>query len=206
MPWAPKYRAPIRNWYHSKFHDLRILASHEDESFSLIQKAVTDFGPDVIVEFGTGTGGLSLVLHECNRDTPLYSYDNKLMVKSPKRGKRKGKKMTPAMIAEVKEQAFNKNVHFIRANILTSPLQGITDMLESNQRVFLYSDNGDKAKEVRMYSPFLKKGDMLGVHDWGAGIDFTVSGIRKALSFFNQHPMNKTFVNLGLRTRLFIKK
>ena len=33
-------------------------------------------------------------------------------------------------------------------------------------RVFVYTDNGDKPRELRMIAPLLKSGDILGTHDW----------------------------------------
>lgn len=34
----------------------------------------------------------------------------------------------------------------------------------------LYCDNGNKPKEVQLFSPILRTGDILGVHDWGTEI------------------------------------
>jgi len=47
----------------------------------------------------------------------------------------------------------------------------VVEKITADGRVLLFCDNGKKIKEIEMFSPYLKDGDLLVVHDWGTEFD-----------------------------------
>jgi len=194
----------IRNFYKSRyFPELKALMCHEKEVEQYIRNAVRLRDPEIIIELGTGTGGFTLLLHECNENILLYSFDNNSIYESKKiRGL-----VTSEDITELVEKGFNSNVVFIVDNILNKKNELLVSLLSNPRRKFLYCDNGDKGKEIIMYAEYLKSGDMLGVHDWETEVfNNYADEVRKILFGFYAHEFNSVFRRLKLRTRLFIKK
>lgn len=55
-------------------------------------------------------------------------------------------------------------------DIFTAP--GVVEAIKHARRpLVLFCDDGDKPREVAMFSPLLEPGDYLIVHDWGTEID-----------------------------------
>jgi len=98
-----------------------------------------------IVMLGTGTGVFSSIL-ELLTTAPVFSYD-----------------------IEDKTMGQIKLDHAILLDVLTFQ-QEIADILQHPGTSLLFCDNGDKPKEVELYSPYLKINDYLVVHDWGTEI------------------------------------
>jgi hypothetical protein len=49
-------------------------------------------------------------------------------------------------------------------------VSGNIEKYMSIENTLAFIDNGDKAKEVNMYAPYLKQGSGFIVHDWGTEI------------------------------------
>jgi hypothetical protein len=57
--------------------------------------------------------------------------------------------------------------HFHQVDILNNPEKVHTHF---KHPLLLFFDNGNKPKEVEIYSPYLKAGDIAVVHDWKSEI------------------------------------
>lgn len=213
--WTPKYKAPIRNWYQSKFcKGVEMLICHEMESVPFIQKAIEEHDPVIIIETGTAAAGLTLALHEAKKTARLYTIDNlppwmplKKIAKYVAVKAREHETSIPEYQRRAIWKAFDRRyVTFIIANIFANP-KLVQSLALLPERKLVYCDNGNKIGEVNMLAPLLYYGDMLGVHDWRSedSIDYGKEGIAEALEKFDDHPYNEVFIKERLRTRLFIK-
>lgn len=217
--WKPKYRAPIRNWYTSKrAKSFSAIMCHEQESIPYIQEAVVDFGPEVIVELGTAMAGFTLVLHEAAPDAFLFSFDKYNPLHSQKKiwkflAKRLREIQWPHGILEYQRQLIEKTMNSARVSFSITPVVKywepnplVVGALSPEKKTFLYCDNGSKTREVILYAPLLKPGDMLGVHDWEDSVDQGAEGFREVIDLFEEHKFNEDFIREGLRTRLFFRR
>jgi cephalosporin hydroxylase len=192
----------VRNWYNSKvYSDLKALISHEVESFDLIERVVKEFKPQFIVELGSAFYGLTLLLHECNRSTPIFTFD----LVDPLLNQYRSKGRVKREDVEHLLKAFRKSVNFIKGDVIDKKNKFLIALLKMSERKLFYSDNGNKEREIVYYAPYLNKGDLLGVHDWGTEVDPSKSEIRKVLSLFDPHYLNQEFQDRKLLTRFFIK-
>ena len=89
------------------------------------------------------------------------------------------------------------------ANVLSKESKFIVDLLKRPVKKLLYCDNGNKIKEVHLYSKYLISGDMLGVHDWHKEIDY--EDIKDCLVGFKPVE-HEIFEEKGFSTRLWIKE
>ena len=153
---------------------------HEAEAISLIEEIISNFDPEVVVELGTKHGGFTEILQDITKDTtPIYSYDHMELRKI---------------------SGFRSNVYFIVSDILLNPQKDIEEICGSDKRVLLYCDNGNKTRELELYAKYLKKGDMLGVHDWGTEVFYDkVKDYLKSFTFIRR----KEFKNSGWKTRFW---
>jgi len=210
------------NWWPRQSHLRRQIASkytkgvtgfleHELESLPVLEDAIRVHAPEQIVEFGTGVGGLTLFLHELDKDRPLYTFDKKVMWNPHPKIKRYvgvvlGRGCKEAM-KELHDTAFNECVVFDSdCDLLIKEQEHVVERLKIKKRTFLYCDNGKKYREFTMYAKYLKSGDMLGVHDWKSEISFDMEGVAELMLQFKPHPFNAFFIKNRLRTRLFIKE
>lgn len=153
---------------------------HEAEGISLIKDVISAFDPEVVVELGTKNGGFTEILQSCTReDTCIYTFDN---------------------IKYRHSLTFRDNVCFIVCDILSKPVDGIIKLLSSRNKTLMYCDNGDKTREFELYTKYLKKGDLLGVHDWNTEIFPDV--VKPYLSGFTS-VRRLEFKELGLKTRFW---
>lgn len=91
-----------------------------------------------IIELGTGSGSFSNVLE--SHVEYFFTFDNKLPDHN---------------IENFYNADILQDVEFISRFILDAPYP-----------LVLFCDNGDKPREVQLYSPFLDQGDFLAVHDF----------------------------------------
>lgn len=117
---------------------------------------------DAIIELGTAHGGFSKFLqHQCQeRGWKFHTFDyvdpindDRMMVFGND---------TYGGVADL-------GTDFQKVNVLidTAP---VTNTITQYDRVVLFCDNGHKAREVELYSPHLKQGSLLVVHDWNREI------------------------------------
>ena len=192
----------VRSWYYSRdCYDTKAVISHEPDSLGLIIKLVEKEKPDMMIELGTAYYGMTLLLHECNRKTPLFTfdkYDARLFLS------RSAGMMNKDGITYLLRTVFNPTVTFVIADLVERKNEFLIALLNIPGKKFLYCDNGKKDREVDYYAPELKTDDVLGLHDWKTEVK--PEKIKSTLSLFNPHPMNQKFKERGLLSRFFIKK
>ena len=174
---------PLRAQYSSIYNKGTVIVVHEAKAIPHIHRIVKEFNPQLIIELGTSWGGVTLILHECNPDAELYSYD----IECPRKPNK---------------SMFNNNVHFHLKDILSSELDELIHLCSDNKRKVLYCDNGNKIKEIQMYAPFLNKGDILGVHDWDKEI--TYEDVKEELKNFE--PIEQELFEKNQWSTRFFKK
>lgn len=153
---------------------------HEVGAISIIEEIISEFKPDVVIELGTKQGGFTEVIQKSTEDNvDIFTYDNRAYSVYGK---------------------FRDNVYFIINDVLKEPLRDIIDICSSDNKVLLYCDNGSKRREIELYSKYLKKGDMLGVHDWGTEV-FS-KDVMKYLKRFTS-VRREEFKNRGWKTRFW---
>lgn len=101
---------------------------------------------NTLVELGTGKGILTLFLSDIF-DGKIYTFNiNDIL-----------------MINDL----ISNGVVVVRTNIFkNSSIRQIEEIIQSSGRVLLLCDNGNKIKEVRTFSKFLKKNDVIMAHDY----------------------------------------
>lgn len=119
---------------------------HSQAEINLLMEVVNKLKPTMFIELGNWCGGLTLALHQKFPNMEIYSFDL-------------------YNIAGNLYKLFNNNVTFIIQDVLKeSPL--IKRLLDSEDRKFLYCDNGNKVIEISLYAKYLHNKDGLGVHDY----------------------------------------
>ena len=106
-----------------------------------------------IIEFGTGCGALTLLfgMAMIQRKGNVYTFD----LNKPWESWHKAKQGLP--------------VHYTQLDIFEHEKQ-IKDLLQEGKQTLLFCDNGNKPKEVNVFSKYLKKGDLIIAHDWNQEI------------------------------------
>jgi len=196
----------MRNWYESKtgiVKNLKLPISHEYESFEIIQKVVRSFKPHLMIELGTAYYGLTLMLHEILPKVPLFTFDifdPRIYVGI------KFKRMVNEKYMREARRAFGKSVTFITGDVVQKKNLALLSLASYDSKKLLYCDNGIKRREVIYYGPLLRKGDLLGVHDWGKEVGYFQPEVRKVLvNQFEEHPVNLELVKQRLLTRFFVR-
>jgi hypothetical protein len=115
-------------------------------------QVIQEHNPDFFIELGTCWGGLALMLNERFPDLEIHTFD-----KHQRR---------PANREWGSRNLCDNKVHFYIANLLSGDTYSLTGLLSANKRKILYCDNGDKAIEIKKFAPYLREGDLIGVHDW----------------------------------------
>lgn len=189
---------PIRNYYHSRFHEgLKTVVVHEQNSFSILNSFLLAEQFKLIIELGTFYCGVTALFHETDRNVEIHTFDRWDLMKNIKKAHLP---ITLEELAEFKSKVFNENVHFHIENILAEP-KSLVELLKRPEKKFLYCDNGNKAKEIIMYSKYLNIGDSLGVHDWELEVGY--ARIKDSLQNFTGWEINKRLVKENCSTRLF---
>ena len=137
---------------HHGILESKISLVHEPEAVPHLFALVGMSQFKLIIELGTSWGGFTVLLHEALPDAEIHTFDNE-------------NNRTPNYAW------FNqhtKNITFHKPHdVLTNRDKTVVNLLKRSEHKLLYCDNGDKLKEVRIYSGFLNSGDILGAHDYG---------------------------------------
>lgn len=174
---------PVKCFYYSEHHPgKKIKVIHEPTVLPILCDMIKLHEIEWIIELGTHSGGLALVLHE-NTNTKIITFDNKIC---------KNKHL------------FGPKVSFQTADILSKKNEFLIKCCQNKRhKKLLYCDNGNKAKEVYWYAPYLNPGDLLGIHDWGSEIYF--NDVKNTLKDFTPENHDLFETNQWL-TRFWIKK
>jgi len=105
------------------------------------------------LEIGTWSGGFALYVHLlCKaKGAEFYTFDIK-----------------PYKNSDIKKY-FDFDTNFYLCDVFKKR-GDIKAILKKEGRTILFCDGGDKRKEFKLFSPSLKKGDIVVVHDWGIEI------------------------------------
>lgn len=147
----------------------------EEGVIPVIENMLKEFKPKLIIELGTAFGGLVEYLTEWFPNTPIYTVDAFWYIS----------KETAARFRE-------NNVHVLITSRLFDGEITIPMLCSLPIKKFLFCDNGNKDLEVRMFSGYLRPGDLLGMHDWTDYKDRLLQADFK-FSEFESHPVNKRF-------------
>jgi predicted O-methyltransferase YrrM len=101
---------------------------------------------DIVIELGTLRGGLTILLAElCG--SKLHTFDIK------------------DVLSDSSKHILNDlNVSVYVENIFDTDT--VKNLIRKEGRVLLLCDNGNKPKEVKLFTPFLKKDDVIMAHDY----------------------------------------
>jgi len=148
--------------YKSIVHDgVVVTATQTPEDVVFLQELIRKERPAVIVELGTFMGGLTLALHEAAPETRLYTCDRLVATE--------GEYVTthPHGSHHYRRDWYGSSVVFCRADVLSETMAPeLAEAFALPGRKLVLCDNGHKPTELRMYAPRLRRGDIIGVHDW----------------------------------------
>ncbi|MBA7495380.1 hypothetical protein ES702_05962 [subsurface metagenome] len=128
----------------------------------VLEKVLATNRPDLIIELGTGSGGLS---HFFSLHAKTITFDKLNNV-----------------VKKIPEVVYNIADIFELADIAH-----IDELIKTNGKVFLFCDNGDKKREFVLFVPMLKKGDLVFVHDYG--IEIHEKDIKATVSKYKLEPV-----------------
>lgn len=175
--------------YQSKnFLDVSFYTKHHVHHVQVILEIIEEFDPKVFVELGTFQGGFTAILHERFPNLRIFSFDKEdQKVKSSLR-------------------VFNLDlVTFFIEDIFELRSLGVFNILEffRDKRKVLYCDNGNKEREIEMFSDCLNTGDLLGVHDWKSEVN--PLKVAKFLVGFTLFGSIEDYISAGLISRFWVK-
>jgi len=133
------------------------------EDIRSLEEFLVSTWPSLVIELGTGTGAFSLYL-ACY--CAAYGFDFHTF----DLGDKDHAHQRPNERALHAVKALGGHVH--KSDVFG---EGTVELIRffigrSGGPAFIYCDNGDKPREVETYAPLLRKGDFLGVHDYGTEI------------------------------------
>ena len=156
----------------------RGIIDHEFGSIYKITEIVKELQPELIIELGTGYGGMTLLFYDMCPNAEIHTFDNK--------------KMYSSRINRV--NYYNQNI--IKHN------NTIINLCSDKRHKLLYCDNGNKIFEVNNYGCYLDIGDVLGVHDWESEIFY--SDVKNLLDgWFDPVEENEWFEENNFSSRFF---
>jgi hypothetical protein len=196
----------VRTFVYSRYRPgARTIARHEVGGLVLIEFTLLTFKPKLIVELGTGHFGMTAIFHETDLDIEIHSFDFANYVD---RADLAGRGLTNEELAIFKNKVFEDGKTKFYVEDILKENQKIVDLLKRPEKKLLYCDNGGKAIELALYTKYLNKWDILGVHDWGfEGISYEVPQVKEALEGFEyQHHVNDLFEARQCSSRFFVKE
>jgi hypothetical protein len=100
-----------------------------------------------VVEIGTWKGGLSLLLKLCFPKSRIFTFDINQYAINP----------------YVEELAKN-DIKFFHKDVFES--KDMINLIQNDGRVLVLCDGGHKMNELTFFAPMLKRGDLIGAHDY----------------------------------------
>ena len=171
--------------YHTNDGTLSVI---EETPVLEVGSLLKEHDPKLIIEFGTHHGGFTKHFAKWFPTIPIYSID------------------ICWQISRKDEEWFreNTNVTFMIMDMFKKEWL-ISSLLSIPIRKLLFCDNGKKEKELRLYAPLLREGDILGVHDWDTEVSW--ENVKHIFREFEPHPINKKFSEPGYtELRFWIKR
>lgn len=132
----------------------------------VFEKILNEYKPDVIIELGTYTGASARFF---SFFAPVITYDNI---------DKKGGKI------------FNNITYYIKDLFNKETIKEIKNLIEIHKKVFIFLDNGTPRKtQWEIYSPLIKKGDLIFVHGWNQSIVW--KDVKDMIKKLNLRPYKK---------------
>ena len=133
------YMEAIGNTLNSTFAGEEIAQRWSD--LFIFERTFQEFKPTLIIELGTYLGALT---HFFSLHGRVWTIDN--------------------IHRTIKKY---KNVTYQIGDVFSEEIEKkISDLILINNKVLFFCDNGNKIKEFNIYVKYLKKGDIIFVHDW----------------------------------------
>lgn len=158
----------LRDWRNTRF--LNIPCSQMAIDFIVWEHILGKYcqGNGRILELGTLRAGFSLFLclQAIQRGMAFKTFDNYNFNAQLKATQ--GNTKDPYGFNTPLGQLLMKDA-FVSEDVLYNGTTVLALIAQPGQTI-LYCDNGLKPKEVQLYAPHLKSGDLLAVHDWGTEI------------------------------------
>ena len=154
---------------------------HNKADVDFLRSWMRLYNPSTIVELGTMFGGLTTALYDSAPGAVIATFDC-----DPSRPHCKFVELVNS----------NKNIYYKRLDLLSGASGEVTKYIGKPGRTFLYCDNGEKLDEMLLYAPYLKAGDMLGVHDWGIEIH---TSRKRVVKQFRQHVLLYQYLRQTLK-------
>ena len=133
-----------------------MIAVHRYEDLEVIRAVLEEFKPHFGLELGTAEGGFAAFLASV-----LKQWDGKLATVDIKQDP----KYAAHLIAEY-------GVTVYETDILTPPVpQVLRDWLVLPGSALLYTDNGNKQRELELYVPLIFGKALIGTHDYGTEVN-----------------------------------
>lgn len=128
--------------------------------------------PNIIIEIGTASGGLSLLLHDLTEEieSKIITYDI----------------ITPNYLKDIVDKNNLQRIEIVTKNIFSNDYITLNDttimdtILNKNNKLLILCDGGSKVSEFNIFSKFLKQDDILMAHDYA-----------KDQTYFLEHIKNK---------------
>jgi cephalosporin hydroxylase len=115
-----------------------------EPAFDVLKKIIVENSVSQIIEIGTGMGGCTVFLSEL---APILTYD---------------------IVDRTKKQLTNiYRIDFRIQDVFdVHVMSAIVDTINRSKTTFLMCDGEAKAKEIKIFAPLLKPGDLVFCHDW----------------------------------------
>lgn len=190
------------------------VSCHEEAAEPFMTQILQEFKPELIVELGTGWGGFTLLMHNSVPDAEMHTFDIRSLFKRKDQLHRLEHfhgKLTAyeedVIGMDTDPIAGTKQMDDIRKDPLAfeKPNQKVIDLLQRKEKKFLFCDNGEKIGEFKMYSKYINKGDLIGVHDFGSK-EINYKDIQEDLKdFASFKTWNDFYKDKGFSSRFWVK-
>lgn len=134
---------------HSSYDGFLMMHRHEDQEH--IVDVIRAHRPAYALELGTAAGGFTALLA-----STLAEWGGGVLSVD----KTQDARVTDALLAR-----YPDNLAVMEADVLTEPLPDLVAMLGCPDG-FLYTDNGNKRRELELYAPALGPHALVGTHDY----------------------------------------
>ena len=138
-------------------------AQHRGEDLPLIAEVIRSIKPTIIIELGTGMGGMAAFFSGVVSEWKgkVITFDDDSDGKLGFMPTREDPKNT--IIKRLLETY--SNLEFEAGNVVSVPHPIILEATK-DRISFLYCDNGNKLRELFLYAPYLSVGSIIGCHDY----------------------------------------
>lgn len=130
------------------------IAVHRYEDLAVIRQVVEEFGPFHAVELGTAEGGFAAFLTSILRtwDGQVLSVDR------------------TQYVDQAFLNAYRPHLTCYLADVLTEVDPVVAEWVQ-RPNTLLYTDNGNKQRELELYVPLMAARALVGTHDYGTEVD-----------------------------------